>query len=208
MSKNAQSRGLARSLLASVLLGGLVTVAGLPTAAQAVPQPFLGEVVCGGWTFCPAGWTECDGKMLDISQNNDLFNLIGTTYGGDGQNTFAVPNIQSRTMVGQGQGIGLNDKALGQTGGAETVTLLNTQMPGHTHPMAAHDGADRAATPSGKIPGTSPAGAPVYGAGAPNTALKPTAVGIAGGSQPHNNLQPYLAVKCCISLTGVFPMPQ
>lgn len=206
MSNNTQSCGRARSLLASVLLGTLVSFAGLPTVAQA--QPFLGEVICGGWTFCPSGWTECDGKALDISQNDALYALIGTTYGGDGVTTFAVPNIQSRTMVGQGQGAGLNNKVLGQTGGVESVTLINTQMPGHTHAMAAHDGAEKSATPSGKIAGTSPAGAPVYGAGAPNTVLKPSAVGVAGGSQPHNNLQPYLAVKCCISLTGIFPTQQ
>jgi microcystin-dependent protein len=177
-----------------------------PAAAQ-MPQPFLGEVVCGGWDFCPAGWAECNGQLLPISGNDTLFNLLGTTYGGDGMSTFAMPNIQSRTLMGVGSGPGLQPKVLGEQGGEEQVTLLSSQMPTHSHGLQAHNGAERAATPRDRLLGQTPASAPVYTVAAPDTAMHPAALGVAGGSQPHNNLQPYLALKCCIATQGAFPSP-
>jgi microcystin-dependent protein len=179
---------------------------GLPTAAQA-QQPFLGEVVCGGWNFCPVGWAECNGQALPISGNDALFQLIGTTYGGDGQSTFALPNLQGRTVIGQGSGPGLTTRDLGEQGGAENVTLSQSQIPSHTHPMTANGVAEKSASPTGKIAGTAPAGAAVYSSSTPNTTLHPGTVVVAGQSQPHNNLQPYLATKCCIAVAGVFPTP-
>lgn len=206
MSNNAPNGSRASSLLASGLLVGLSVMSslGLPTSAWA-QQPYIGEVICGGWNFCPNGWGECNGQLINITDNETLFNLIGTTYGGDGQSTFALPNIQGRTMVGQGTGPGLATKTLGEVGGVESVTLTTQQIPAHTHPMAANTGAEKSASPAGKIVGTAPGSAPVFSSAAPSTNLSPTVVGIAGQSQPHNNLQPYLAVKCCISLFGVFP---
>lgn len=206
MSKQAHSRGRARSWLGAALLGALGALAGLgwPTAAQA-QQPYLGEVICGGWSFCPNGWGECNGQLLSISENDALFNLIGTTYGGDGQSTFALPDIRGRTVVGQGTGLGLTNRTLGDKGGVEEVTLSMQQIPAHTHPMTAFTGGDKSASPTGKYVGAAPGSAPVFSSSAPTATLSPSAVGVAGQSQPHNNLQPYLAVKCCIALFGAYP---
>ena len=168
-------------------------------------QPYVGEMRMFAGNFAPAGWMFCAGQLLPISENETLFNLIGTTYGGDGQTTFALPNIQGRTMIHQGQGTGLTSRNMGETGGAETVTLTTSQIPSHNHQIAAHTGAERSASPVNSIPGIAPATAPVYTSSASNASLGAGALGASGGSQPHNNLQPYLAVKCCISLFGIFP---
>jgi microcystin-dependent protein len=178
----------------------------LPQSAHAGPyDQFLGEITCGGWNFCPNGWMECSGQLLSISQNSALFSLIGITYGGNGQTTFALPNIQGRTMIHQGQGSGLSNRTMGETGGAETVTLATANIPAHNHQVAAHSGSDKSASPVNRIPGTATANAPIYTSSAPDTSLGAGAVASAGGSAPHNNRQPYLAVKCCIAVTGIFP---
>ena len=177
----------------------------LPNAARAdASSPFIGEISCGGWNFCPLNWEDCAGQLLPIVQYEALFNLIGTTYGGDGQTTFALPNIAGRTMVHQGQGTNLSNYTIGQTGGTETVTLTTAQIPAHNHTVVSHTGSEKSASPTSKIPGN--ATSPVY---APSTTdsipLAAGTVGTTGGSQPHNNLQPYLTIKCCISLFGIFP---
>ncbi|MBK9442731.1 MAG: phage tail protein [Comamonadaceae bacterium] len=167
---------------------------------------FIGEIICGGWNFCPTDWADCNGQLIPIGQYDALFALIGTTYGGDGQQTFALPNIQGRTMVHAGTGPGLSSRVLGEMGGTETVTLTTNQLPAHSHTLAAHTGNERSASPTGRIPGIAPAAAPVYAATGNGIAvLSPSTVSASGGSQPHNNLQPYLAMKCCISLNGIFP---
>jgi microcystin-dependent protein len=144
--------------------------------------------------------------LLPISQNNALFALIGITYGGDGQTTFALPNIQGRAMVHQGTGASLSTRVMGQTGGVESVTLSTQQTPTHTHALAAHTDTEKSSSPTNKIAGTAPATAPVYASVAALTALKSDAVSSTqAGSQPHNNLQPYQTAKCCISLFGIFP---
>lgn len=195
-----------RSALRSALTGAYVAWAALavPQAAYA-GDPFLGEVICGGWNFCPMGWAECNGQLMSIAQNSALFTLLGTTYGGDGQATFGLPNLQSRTVIGDGQGPGLTNRTQGETGGAETVTISSSTMPMHTHSLTAHDGAEKSASPTGKIMGASPAAAKIYSSQATNVQLRPNAMSIVGGSQPHPNLQPYLAVKCCIAINGIFP---
>lgn len=201
MSMNAfGDRGL-RRILALALVSALGSL-GLPQGARADP-PYVGEVVCGGWNFCPAGWAECNGALLPIAENDTLFTLIGTTYGGDGQSTFALPNIAGRTMVHTGTGSGLSPRTLGESGGVETVTLTSSQIPSHNHPVQVHTGVEQSASPTNRIVG--PANAPMYSTAAANIALGASAVGSTGGSQPHNNLQPYLAAKCCISLFGIFP---
>ncbi len=202
--KSLFRRGLSHALAMGILLG--LAGACLPRPAHAdASTPFLGEITCGGWNFCPVNWAECNGQLLSIASNTALFALIGTTYGGDGQTTFALPNIQGRTMIHQGQGSGLTVRTMGETGGAETVTLTTSQIPAHSHQVAAHTGTERAASPVNGIPGMAPATAPVYTSSAPDASLGTGAVGTSGGSQPHNNLQPYLAVKCCIALSGIFP---
>lgn len=202
MIKRCQS-ALKRSLVIAILalLSGL-----LHQPVLHAEDPFIGEVMCGGWNFCPDGWLECNGQQVIIAEYDALFSLIGTTYGGDGQYTFALPNIQGRTMVHQGQGTGLSNRVLGETGGAETVTLTTNQLPSHTHGVAVHSGAERSASPTGKIPGTTTAATPVYNSTATSgKTLQSNALSQAGGSQPHNNLQPYLVMKCCISWAGIYP---
>ena len=197
--RNAVAQPVA--IAALVLLTGLLHVPNLHA-----DQPFVGEVMCGGWNFCTQGWAECNGQQVSIAEYETLFQLIGTTYGGDGQETFALPNIQGRTIVHQGQGAGLSNRVLGETAGAETVTLTTNQMPSHPHGVAAHSGAEKAASPTGKIPGVTATVAPTYNSAATSSKTLPVgALAPTGGSQPHNNLQPYLVMKCCISLYGIFP---
>ena len=196
-------KGRVRLLLAGLLAGMLI--AGSPRVASAAGSPFIGEISCGGWNFCPNGWAECNGQLLDIAENDTLYNLIGTTYGGDGVEKFAMPNLSGRTMIHQGTGSTGTTYAQGQSGGTETVTLTGNQIPIHTHPVLAQTGTGDAASPANKVPASVPAGDSRYATGSTGN-LANTAVGSAGGNQPHNNLQPYLAVKCCISLYGVWPV--
>lgn len=207
MFTTACSRGASwRRVLRSVVVAGGVGLSAMPMVGQAQVDPFIGEVMCGGWNFCPVGWAECNGQQMSIADNTALFSLLGTTYGGDGQTSFALPNIQSRTVIGMGAGPGLSNRLLGEAAGSETVTLWQGELPNHSHSLQAHSGPEQAATPRDRIPGTAPASAPVYGATV-NNMLTPAAVSVVGGSQPHNNLQPYLTVKCCIALQGAYPSP-
>jgi len=156
-------------------------------------EPFVGEIRMFGFGFAPQGWALCNGQLLPINQNQALFSLLGTTYGGDGRTTFALPDMQSRVPVCQGQGPGLSSYAEGQAGGAETVTLAATQMPGHNHPVKASSSpASSASHIYAAKPDTS-------------TVMNADMLGAAGGSQPHDNIQPYLAVNFCIALNGIFP---
>lgn len=174
---------------------GVALAASAASAAHA--QPMIGETRTFGFSFCPLGWGAADGSLLPISGNEALFALIGTTYGGDGQTTFALPDLRSRTIVHQGQGPGLSNYVIGQMAGAETVTLLTTQMPSHAH------GVPAGGTPASISVPTASSGplATVRGAGTP-TQVQTTS---AGGSQPHQNRQPYLAMRTCIALEGIFP---
>jgi microcystin-dependent protein len=169
-----------------------------------VSQPFVGEIRMFGGNFAPLGWAFCDGQILPVSQNDALFSLIGTTYGGDGQSTFALPDLRGRIPVHQGTGPGLSPYAVGQLGGAERVTLSLQQLPAHNHPVAAASvPAEATAEPGGSLPAS--ASEPIY---APLGAfiLSGGVVGVApGGSQPHQNLAPYLCVNFIISLYGIYP---
>jgi microcystin-dependent protein len=164
-------------------------------------SPFVGEIRMFAGNFAPAGWAFCAGQLLPISENPTLFQLIGTTYGGDGTSTFALPNLQSRMPVHVGPGF-----ALGQAAGAETVTLTTSQMPAHSHVplcLAADGNQDN---PSNAI-WASATGTTVYSDAAPaaSETLAPASIGSAGGSQPHDNMIPFLVVNFIISLFGVFP---
>lgn len=170
-------------------------------------DPFVAEIRIFPFNFAPRGWAWCDGQILPLSQNTALFSLLGTTYGGDGKSNFALPDLQGRAPMHPGQGPGLSLHDLGETGGSDTVTLLESEIPGHAHAL-------RAASP--QDPGNLQVGAPnrvlaASGNGqAYNTAtalvnLAQEALAPAGGDQPHNNLQPYLAFYFCIALQGVFP---
>lgn len=166
-------------------------------------QPYVGEIRMFGGNFPPAGWMFCDGQLLPISENDTLFNLIGTTYGGDGLSTFALPNLQSRIPIHQGTLAG-NTYIIGETGGTEDVALSAQHIPNHTHPLLGSTANGSQASPKNNVlassTGTQPyAGFPV------DTDMAPTSISPAGGSQPHSNMQPYLCVSFIISLFGIYP---
>lgn len=164
-------------------------------------QPYVGEIRMFGGNFAPAGWMFCSGQLLAISENDTLFNLIGTTYGGDGQSTFALPDLQGRVPVHQGNGF-----VLAQNGGSEQVTLNINQLPVHTHPPLASS-AGGSDNPSGNFWANSTTGKP-YAAAPPAVTMNPGTIGAAvGGSQPHDNMIPFLGVSYIISLFGIFPSP-
>lgn len=170
-------------------------------------QPFVGEIRFFAGSFAPAGWAFCDGSLLAIAEYETLFQLIGTTYGGDGESTFALPDLRGRIPIHAGTGAGLSTRVLGESAGTETVTLTAAQMPLHSHPwQATSTPADPSAGPVGGLLAHS--SAPVYAADpVADVAMAPQAVGAAGGSQPHENLAPYLCVSFIISLYGIFPSP-
>ena len=167
--------------------------------------PYVGQITCVGFNFAPVGWHFCDGSLLPISQYETLFNLIGTTYGGDGQNTFALPDLRGRTPVGTGQLSGGGNYIIGQSGGAEQVTITTQQYPNHTHPLVATGNAGNANAPAGAYLAS---GQSVYTSNAPQASdtLAPATVPPApGNSLPHANLQPFLTCNWVISLFGVYP---
>lgn len=164
-------------------------------------NPFLGEIRMFGGSFAPAGWAFCDGQLLPISENDALFVLLGTTYGGDGQETFALPNLQSRVPMHMGNGF-----TLGETGGVETVTLTTQQIPVHNHAFLASTNNASIANAAGNILAQIPTYTAYITGFTPNQALAQNILPV-GGSQPHENIQPYLCISFIISLFGVFPPP-
>ena len=171
-------------------------------------DPFVAEIRIFPFNFAPRGWAFCNGQILPISQNTALFSLLGTTYGGNGQSTFALPNLQGRAAMFNGQGPGLSLRDLGEQNGTENVTLLITEMPAHTHVVNAKV-AGGTANPTNMVWGTSSAAkvaANFYAPAAPApVGMNPGALSVAGGSQPHNNLMPYLTLNYNIALQGVYP---
>jgi microcystin-dependent protein len=170
-------------------------------------DPFVAEIRIFPFNFAPRGWAWCDGQLLPLSQNTALFSLLGTSYGGNGKSTFALPDLQGRAPMHPGQGPGLSLHDLGETGGSDTVTLLQSEMPNHPHTMRANtDFADlQVPSPARSIARSQNANAYKAPAGQPVVQLNPGALAPAGGDQPHNNLQPYLTLYFNIALQGVFP---
>ena len=167
-------------------------------------DPFVAEIRIFPFNFAPKGWAWCDGQLLPLSQNTALFSLLGTTYGGNGKSNFALPDLQGRAPMHPGQGPGLSLHDLGETGGSETVTLLESEIPAHSHILRASlDDADvRIPAPTRSLAKGS---ANMYASGSPNSPMAPEGLAPAGGDQPHNNLQPYLTFYFNIALQGVFP---
>lgn len=161
-------------------------------------EPFLAEVKIVGFNFAPRGWAFCDGQILPINQNQSLYSLLGTTYGGDGRTTFALPDLRGRVPLHQG-----SNHRLGQKSGEETHTLSVPEMPAHTHGLSASNQASDTTNIANHILGV--ATAPVYGDGKNLVSMKPGTIANVGGSQAHENMQPYLAVNFCIALRGLFP---
>jgi len=214
----AQATAVARrdflTRTAAAVGAGLLALAGRPAlpggdqarAATASADPYVGEIMMFAGNFAPQGWALCDGQLLSIAQNTALFSLLGTYYGGDGQTTFALPDLRGRLPMhtGSGPGPGLSPRSLGEQGGSEAVTLISTQMPAHTHSLQVDSANGTTASPGGALLARDPSGTPAYGVNATG-ALSPQAIASAGGSQPHQNMPPFLAINYCISLYGVYP---
>jgi microcystin-dependent protein len=165
-----------------------------------VSDPFLAQVMIFAGNFAPRGWAFCSGQVLPIAQNTALFSLLGTTYGGNGQTTFALPDLRGRVPMHSGQGPGLTNRVLGEAGGSETVTLLATQIPQHGHTANASSEDSTSSKPDGAVP----AGNGAYAA-ASDTTMSPAFISGGGGNQPHNNVQPFLVLNYVIALEGIFP---
>jgi microcystin-dependent protein len=167
-----------------------------------VAQPYVGEIRMFAGNFAPAGWMFCEGQLLPISENETLFQLIGTTYGGDGQSTFGLPDLRGRIPIHEGNGF-----VLAQNGGAEEITLTVQQVPAHSHTFLATNDAAATTAPGGSVTLARAAAATItpYGSDNPSGNTSPQVIGSAGGSQPHTNFQPYLCVNFIISLFGIFP---
>ncbi|WP_027003665.1 phage tail protein [Hugenholtzia roseola] len=178
-------------------------------------EAFIGSIVLFAGNFAPRGWALCEGQILPIAQNTALFSILGTTYGGNGQTTFALPDLRGRVPLSQGQGPGLPNIQLGEMGGQATVTLITPQIPAHTHTLQAANGAATTSTPQNGLlatwngtedsEGTNVTGHSFVTGATPTTTLAPTSIGSAGGSQPHNNMQPYLGLNYIICLEGIYP---
>lgn len=166
--------------------------------------PFIGEIKLFGGSFAMIGHAFCNGQLLSIADNSALFALIGTIYGGDGQVTFGLPDLRGRVPINQGTGPGLSTRVIGQAGGQETVTLLQSQIPSHNHLLAATSAAGNSTNPTGNFWAAQPALLQYEATGTASN-MKATALGQAGGNQPHPNIQPYLAINYLIALEGIFP---
>ncbi|MBD2867716.1 phage tail protein [Paenibacillus arenilitoris] len=169
-------------------------------------EPYIGEIRAFAGNFAPKGWALCNGQLLPISHNTALFSILGVTYGGDGKTNFALPDLMGKAPLQQGAGVGLTPRTLGEIGGSPSVTLTTNEIPAHTHaPQAVNAGSTLSptnATWAGLVQGR---GIPTVYASNPTTPMSPNAVGVTGGSQPHNNRQPYLGVNFIIALEGIFP---
>jgi len=166
---------------------------------------FVAEMRVFPFNFAPKGWAFCDGQLLPISQNTALFSLLGTTYGGDGKSTFALPDFQGMAPIQEGQGPGLSQRFLGESAGSQSVTLLQTEIPVHSHVVQAAS-AGGLNDPTNNTWGSGLKGhPPAYSGAGSNVSMGPQALSIAGGSQPHNNMMPYLTLNFCIALQGIFP---
>lgn len=164
-------------------------------------DPFIGQIILVPYNFAPKGWAFCNGQLLSIAQNTALFSLLGTTFGGDGINTFALPDLRGRVPVSAGQGTGLSNYALGEVGGTESVTLNSNQMPAHSHPVLANSAHSNSDQPANNFPASSAH----FQTTTDGTRMNPAMIGQTGNSLPHENRQPYLGLNYCIALEGIYP---
>ena len=168
--------------------------------------PFIGEIVLFAGNFAPRNWAFCNGQLLSIAQNTALFSILGTTYGGNGTTTFALPDLRSRVPIHAGQGPGLSNYALGQMGGVENVTLTQSQLPAHNHTVNAVASGGNQASPAGNLPTVESTGTSLdYSNSAANTTMNPATIGNTGGNQPVSIVQPYTTLNYIIALAGIFP---
>lgn len=169
-------------------------------------NPYVAEIRIFPFNFAPLGWAFCNGQILPISQNTALFSLVGTFYGGDGESNFALPNFQGAVPVGMGQGAGLSLYSIGQSGGSDEVTLIQSEMPSHQHAISAANVTGYLSSPAGNIWANSGKGrSPAYHTADSSASMSPQCLSPVGSSFPHNNMQPYLTLNFCIALQGVYP---
>ena len=190
---------ITRRLAILILLAGSL----LPTSRALAQEPFLGEIRFFAGNYAPRGWAFCDGQLLPVSQYSALFSILGTTYGGDGRTTFALPDMRGRSPLhsGSGAGPGLSPHRLGDKSGSETNTLNVNQLPSHNHTLNGSSASATSNVPTSRVV----ASANIYSSDAPNTTMDAASIGQTGGSQPVNNMQPYLGLSCIIALQGIFP---
>ena len=195
----------------NVLIGSVMFILfGMPSTAPAAAEPFLGEVMMTGANFCPRGWANLDGQLLPINQHQALFSLLGTTFGGDGRRTFGLPDLRGRVPLHIGQGPGLTNKNQGVKGGTEKHALTVPELPKHSHALNGSTGRGNQPSPTRKLLGNQNRKKRIY-SNAGDGSLTPmhaTAIGPAGSGTPHNNMQPFLAIRFCIALQGVYPQRQ
>ncbi len=190
-----------RSLLLFVAATFLMVA---PVAHAQGGEPYLGQIAIVSFEFAPQGWALCQGQLLPINQYAALFDLIGTTYGGDGQTNFALPDLRGRVPISQGAGPGLQDYVLGQVGGEEQVSLTIAQIPAHTHPLLGQSALGSSANPTGNI-WAAQSRLSVYSSTVPDSPMGSGAIGTAGGGLPHDNRSPYVTINYIIALVGIFP---
>ena len=198
------SHALSRTACAAMAALSLMGLHG--TASAQASDPFIGQIMCAGFTYAPKGWAELNGQLLSIGQNVALFSLIGTTYGGNGQTTFALPDMRGRVLIHAGQGPGLTQREQGESAGSEQVTLNNAQLPAHNHTVTPLGSVGDATlvSPVNGVPATK-ARTTLYAPGPGTIAMSPVLTSPAGSNAPVPVMQPYLTVKCFIALFGVFP---
>jgi len=175
------------------------------TKSLAQIEPFLGQIVLVPYNFAPVGWLKCEGQILPINQNMALFSLLGTTYGGNGTTTFALPDLRGRVPMSEGTGPGLTTRTLGEMGGSETNTLTISQMPAHNHTVNAVSSEGNQNVPTGNLPADTKGLDKEYSSTGANTTMSPQMIGVTGGNQPVNNVQPYLTMTYIIATQGIFP---
>lgn len=174
-----------------------------------IMEPFIGQIMLFAGNFAPKGWALCNGQLLSIAQNSALFSILGTTYGGNGVQTFGLPDLRGRAAMHFGQGPGLTPRQQGELSGSENVTLISTEIPQHNHMIyASAGGANSTANANSILANATDENGDLingYSNSPANTTLSPQSIGITGGSQPHNNMQPYLVLNYCIALQGIYP---
>lgn len=168
-------------------------------------EAYIGQIMLFGGNFAPRNWALCQGQLLSIASNTALFSILGTSYGGNGTTTFGLPDLRGRVPFHWGQGPGLSNRVLGEMGGVESVTLTVNDLPSHTHTLRALDGPPDGRSPAGTVLAVTPQDSAQYSSSAPNASMSAQAILATGNSQPHNNMQPYLAVTYIICLYGIFP---
>jgi microcystin-dependent protein len=189
------------SLTAALALAGLAVS---PNVARAQFEPYLGQMMLTAGSFCPRGWVAAEGQIVSIASNTSLFQVLGTTYGGNGFTTFALPDLRGRAPIGAGQGPGLSNISLGEVGGAEAQTLTINQMPAHTHQAFGSNAPPVSLTP-GNMEVATQDRVRMYAPPGAEVAMAPQAIGVTGGSQPFSTRSPYLGMRWCIALEGIFP---